>query len=182
MQNMAVKGGGKMTAEQEKLVTDNIPFVYFLFNKMYNNELKYAHKDDFISEGLLGLVRAAEYYDSAKGIKFNTFAAKCINNQFNLYWRKLRNDKLTLPLSAPMTDTLTFDEGEVLADYAAVKENLQREKLDEILCILAPRQREIMELKRQGYSQYEIAGIMKKSQPQISRMFREIYKEAREVV
>lgn len=67
-----------MQSCRETLVCDNIRLVYYVFGKFSQTEVTSLHKDDIISSGLLGLVKAANSFDSERGTKFSTYAALCI--------------------------------------------------------------------------------------------------------
>ena len=47
--------------DRDKLVTDNLRLVYYLYEKLTKNPLTENYKDDIISEGMVGLVKAAKY-------------------------------------------------------------------------------------------------------------------------
>ena len=60
-----------MTKEQDKLVTANMGYVITLA-RQYKSEI--LSTDDLISEGAIGIMKAAEKYDVSKGKPFVTFA------------------------------------------------------------------------------------------------------------
>ncbi|EGT4047054.1 hypothetical protein ERM65_03620 [Clostridioides difficile] len=66
--------------ERNKLVEENINFVWFIIRRYFKVFIsKYPYlQDDTFSEGCIGLCKAADYFDSKKGIEFTTFAAVCI--------------------------------------------------------------------------------------------------------
>lgn len=66
--------------ERNKLVEDNINLVYHIVNKYFN---KYGDGEEFISEGYIGLIRAANAYDKDTKLKFSTFACNCIYNEIS---------------------------------------------------------------------------------------------------
>lgn len=66
---------------RDKLVRDNVAFVYFLA-KRYT---KYADKDELVAAGNLGLIEAASRYDASRG-KFTTCA---------LWWIRLEMLKVS---------------------------------------------------------------------------------------
>jgi RNA polymerase primary sigma factor len=59
------------SAAREALVLHNLPLVLSVANRFRNSELEY---DDLIQEGILGLMKAAERYDPARGTRFGTLA------------------------------------------------------------------------------------------------------------
>ena len=61
-----------MTKEQEKLVTANMGYVVTLA-RQYKSEV--LTTDDLVSEGSIGMMKAAEKFDAGRGKPFVTFAA-----------------------------------------------------------------------------------------------------------
>ena len=78
-----------MTKEQEKLVTANMGYAITLA-RQYNSDI--LSTDDLISEGAIGLVKAAEKYDALRGKPFVTFAAPYIRRAIEAAINKLQND------------------------------------------------------------------------------------------
>ena len=64
-----------MTNEQEKLVTANIGYVVTLA-RQYKSEV--LTTDDLVSEGCIGMLKAAVKFDAGRGKPFVTFAAPFI--------------------------------------------------------------------------------------------------------
>lgn len=63
-----------------KLVYHNLRFVVNIAKNYRNNNVPFA---DIISEGNLGLIRAAHKFDSTKGVKFISYAVWWIKNSIN---------------------------------------------------------------------------------------------------
>ncbi len=63
------------TKEQDKLVTDNMGYVVTLA-RQYKSDI--LSTDDLVSEGAIGLMKAATKYDPSRGKPFVTFAAPYI--------------------------------------------------------------------------------------------------------
>lgn len=63
-----------------KLVYHNLKFVVNIAKNYRNNNVPFA---DIISEGNLGLIRAAHKFDSTKGVKFISYAVWWIKNSIN---------------------------------------------------------------------------------------------------
>ena len=76
-----------LTESQKQLATDNINLVYYMVHKMGFNAY-HPDFDDFVSAGMEGLVKAANTFDSKKGFKFTSYAARCINNDILIFMRK----------------------------------------------------------------------------------------------
>jgi RNA polymerase sporulation-specific sigma factor len=71
-----------------ELVKHNLRLVAGIANHYYNYSYE---KDDLISVGVIGLIKAANKFDYQRKVKFSSFAAKCINNEILMYLRKKKN-------------------------------------------------------------------------------------------
>ena len=76
-----------------KLVYHNLRFVVNIAKNYRNNNVPFA---DIISEGNLGLIRAAHKFDSTKGVKFISYAVWWIKNSINECIEKYNRDNETL--------------------------------------------------------------------------------------
>lgn len=65
------------TQNRNQLVKDNMPLVYHIAKKFkaLPPDLNF---EDFVQEGMLGLIHAAGKFDSSLGVKFGTYAGRCI--------------------------------------------------------------------------------------------------------
>ncbi len=63
-----------LTPEQQQRAADNLPLIYFVLGKM---SVRPDQWEQAVSDGQLGLVKAAMRYDPAKG-EFSTYAFKAI--------------------------------------------------------------------------------------------------------
>lgn len=72
-----------LTNEMMKLYESKIMFIVNKYSNNYN-------KEDLISQGKLGLIKASKNYDENLGIKFSTFSEKYILGEILEY---IRNDK-----------------------------------------------------------------------------------------
>lgn len=76
-----------------KLVYHNLRFVVNIAKNYRNSNVPFA---DIISEGNLGLIRAAHKFDSTKGVKFISYAVWWIKNSINECIEKYNRDNETL--------------------------------------------------------------------------------------
>lgn len=76
-----------------KLVYHNLRFVVNIAKNYRNNNVPFA---DIISEGNLGLIRAAHKFDSTKGVKFISYAVWWIKNSIHECIEKYNRDNETL--------------------------------------------------------------------------------------
>ena len=76
-----------------KLVYHNLRFVVNIAKNYRNSNVPFA---DIISEGNLGLIRAAHKFDSTKGVKFISYAVGWMKNSINECIEKYNRDNETL--------------------------------------------------------------------------------------
>ncbi len=113
-----------MTKEQDKLVTDNMGYLITLA-RQYKSDI--MSTDDLISEGAIGLMKAAEKYDASRGKPFVTFAAPYIRRAIETAISRLETD----------TDVRSTDESLPMGsknNYTLlnVLENVNARKADEM--------------------------------------------------
>ena len=72
-----------------KLIEHNLRLVVHIAKKYFSPEFE---QDDLISIGTIGLIKAVESFNSAKGTRFATYASRCIENatlsQMSFWLRK----------------------------------------------------------------------------------------------
>ena len=71
------KYAGGDTEARNKLVEHNLRLVAHIIKKYYAS---YRDQEDLISIGTIGLIKAANSFNSSKGTKFATYASRCIEN------------------------------------------------------------------------------------------------------
>jgi RNA polymerase sigma factor for flagellar operon FliA len=64
-----------MDADQNRLVTENLPLVGYHVSEMLMRVPSHVSRDDLASAGALALVQAARAYDATTGVPFNRYAA-----------------------------------------------------------------------------------------------------------
>ncbi len=55
----------------------------FLNTRGTGVSISYLDSDDFVQEGMLGFLRAVETYDFSRGVPFEAYAFKCMQNSIN---------------------------------------------------------------------------------------------------
>ncbi len=60
--------------DRSQLIRDNMPLVEMVVQRMVPQVPSFMTKEDMISAAMVGLVDAANKFDSSKGVKFKTFA------------------------------------------------------------------------------------------------------------
>jgi RNA polymerase sigma factor (sigma-70 family) len=138
----------------------------------YSN-IPQANTDDAMSEARQALLRAADSFDPGKG-DFTPFAARAIRNALNsLYAKQLRLSKLfpksldeppnwglsrQSESSASGQCLLLSDSGQDVRKQVRLRETT--EVIAEVMNILSPRERLVIEAIRQGKSLTEIGETM----------------------
>ena len=154
-----------MTKEQDKLVTANMGYVVTLA-RQYKSEI--LSTDDLVSEGAIGLMKAAEKYDASKGKPFVTFAAPYIRRAIEKAISRLTTDIDTrstdesLPVGSRNNYTLLNvleDKNAVRAD-AAVEEITLTDDLLKCMNVLNEREQRVVNLYYgNGYERQTMAEI-----------------------
>jgi DNA-directed RNA polymerase specialized sigma24 family protein len=70
------------TTKAEALFTQWRRFAYLLVHRWYPTYRGRISFEDFKSAALVGLWKAAEYFDESRGLAFVTYAGACIKNEF----------------------------------------------------------------------------------------------------
>jgi RNA polymerase primary sigma factor len=154
-----------MTKEQEKLVTANMGYVVTLA-RQYKSEL--LSTDDLVSEGAIGMMKAAEKYDASRGKPFVTFAAPYIRRAIESALGKIQEDAnvRSTDESLPIGSKNNFTLLNVLEDKDATKADLLVEEstltddLLQYMAILNEREQRVINLYYgHGYERQTMAEI-----------------------
>ncbi len=159
-----VQAGSKEA--KDKIITHNIRLVIYLV-KNYDN-IDYD-KEDLVSIGVMGLIKAVDTYNQSKGSKFATYASICIKNEINMFLRKLSKCQNTESLENEIAidsngnglriEEVLCDENDFILDIEKEEENHQLRKT---LDILNEREKDMISLHfglydGKIYTQQEIA-------------------------
>lgn len=166
------------------LVERNLRLVAHIVKKYSSNYQNSKEMDDLISIGTIGLIKAIDSFDTSKGIRLATYAAKCIDNEILMFFRNSKKTKGEVFLQDPigvdkegneicLIDILSSDSDSVLE---TVENSLQvKELYKKISDVLSTREKEIIQM-RYGLldgdikTQREIAGILGISRSYVSRI------------
>ena len=169
---------------KQKLIEHNLRLVVFISRRFENTGI---YLEDLISIGTIGLIKAINTYRLDKNIKLATYASRCIENEILMYIRKTANQKTEISLDEPIN--MDYDGNELLlSDILGTDENVVTGALEDDVDIqilrqalreLAPREREIMQMRyglegRKELTQKEVAKVMGISQSYISRLEKKI--------
>ena len=167
----------------DNLITDNLKLVYYIYEKLSKNEITTRNKDDIVSEGMVGLIKAARKFDEGKGCKFATFAAQCIRNEMLMYLRKLNRQTHEVSLNTPIGEDRDGDElclMDILEDgHGNPETEIEKFLFKTYLEKQKPKDREVVIAVCQGYSQKEIAARLNVLQPTVSRRLSRLKKRAK---
>ncbi|ERK30005.1 sporulation sigma factor SigK [Clostridium intestinale URNW] len=170
------------------LIERNLRLVAHIVKKysMQNKDV-----DDLISIGTVGLIKAIESFDSSKGTRLATYAARCIENEILMLFRNNKKNKSEVYLQDPigidkegneicLMDVLSSESDSVVE---IVENNLQvRSLYNKMSKFLSTREREILEM-RYGLidgkvkTQREIAVILGISRSYVSRIEKKALKK-----
>ena len=175
----AAARNGDMMA-REKLILHNLRLVSHIVRKYYGSS---RNQEDLVSVGSIGLVKAVDTFRVEDGNRFATYAAKCVQNEILMYFRKLKHHQKEVS----MDDTIDVDrEGNPLTymDVIASEENMT-EEVDRKLCstkalrlvdsVLDTRERQIIRLRYglgggEPLAQREVAQKLGISRSYVSRL------------
>lgn len=151
------------------LIERNLRLVAHIVKKFDNTG---EEVDDLISIGTVGLIKAIGTFKPDKGTRLATYAARCIENEILMHLRSLKRLRGEVSLYDPigvdregneitLIDVLQT-EGDSVPEL--VGKRLDERKLREKLKTLAPKERQVLELR------YGIGGVPRKTQREIARM------------
>ena len=165
---------------RQKLIEHNLRLVAHIAKKYYADE---NDRDDLISIGTVGLIKAVDSFDPTKGIRLSSYASRCIENEILMFFRSAKKTAQYVSLNDPIdTDkdgnTLTLLDTIATDDHILEDIDLRmkvRQLYDAVKTRLSPREREII-LLRYGLTgqrplvQREIAKKLNISRSYVSRL------------
>lgn len=165
---------------RQKLIEHNLRLVAHIAKKYYADE---NDRDDLVSIGTVGLIKAVDSFDPTKGIRLSSYASRCIENEILMFFRSAKKMAQDVSLNDPIdTDkdgnTLTLLDTIATDDHILEDIDLRmkvRQLYDAVKTRLSPREREIV-LLRYGLTgqrplvQREIAKKLNISRSYVSRL------------
>lgn len=169
---------------REPLITHNLRLVVYIAKRF---ESPSANVEDLISIGTIGLIKAVNTFQPERNIKLATYASRCIENEILMYLRKTSQLKNEVSIDDPLnvdwdgnelllSDILGSDQNEINLN---LEDEVEQNLLRNAVARLAPREREIMQLRfglncNREHTQKEVADTLGISQSYISRLEKRI--------
>lgn len=165
---------------RSQLIEHNLRLVAHVIKKYYSN---INDQDDLVSIGTIGLIKAINTFDSSKGIRLSSYAARCIENEVLMFFRNGKKSAQDVSMNEPI-DTDKEGNALTLMDVMATEDSIvddldikiKSEKLKQyIMEVLSPRERLIIELRYGLYgktplTQREVAAKLNISRSYVSRI------------
>ena len=157
------------------LVEHNLRLVAHIIKKYYTQS---DHQDDLISIGTIGLIKAVDTFDPAKGKRFASYASRCIENELRMDLRRGRRTGVTLSLQEPLEADGQLTLADTLPDEADMEAGCESRadaaRLRALVDALPARERAIMR-QRYGFdgapkTQQQTAQALHISRSYVSRL------------
>lgn len=162
-----------------KLIEHNLRLVAHIAKKYENTN---EDKDDILSIGILGLIKAVDTYQISANNKLATYAARCIENEILMTLRANKNKRNLVHLQSPIAtdkdgndiELLDFIEDKSIDLYKSYENKKIQDNLNKALKTLTYREYEIISrrygLEHDAQTQKEIASELKISRSYVSRI------------
>lgn len=181
---------GNQEAKQ-KLIEHNIKLVF----KSVRSRFKTVDydKNDIVSIGIMGLIKAIDTFDLSKNSAFSSYAITCINNEILMFLRKLKKyeniDSLDKTINHDKDGNELKIEDIIPDDYNSIEKyfkDLENKENEEIIKIiiekLSEKEQKIIKMRygfynNKIYTQQEIANSLNISRSYMSRLEKKIIKK-----
>lgn len=171
-------------AARALLIERNLRLVAHVIKKYDNTS---EEQEDLISIGTVGLIKAIDSFDSRKGTRLATFAARCIENEILMHFRATARRRHEVLLQDPIGQDPEGNEITLLdvlgSDCEQVLEEVDRKiaaaRLYQIIKRLQPRERQVLAMRfglpsGTRRTQQEIAGLLGISRSYVSRIEKKV--------
>lgn len=162
-----------------KLIEHNLRLVAHIAKKYENTQ---EDKDDILSIGIIGLMKAVDSYQLSADNKLATYAARCIENEILMHLRANKNKRNLIYLQSPVAmdkdgnevELLDLIEDKNIDIMASYEKKAMHKDLAKALKTLSSREYEIISrrygIDRKSQTQKEIAKDMNISRSYVSRI------------
>lgn len=187
---LAMKNGD-VNAKNE-LIEHNLRLVAHIIKKYYSSSVQ---QDDLISIGTIGLIKAINTFDSDKGTRLATYAARCIENEILMQFRAQKKTAQDISVNEPIdTDSegnpltlmdIISTEDEIVEDIYKI--TMLKKLSTEVGRIKDPREKSII-MMRYGLdgirpmTQLEVSKKLNISRSYVSRIEKKALKELRKAL
>lgn len=160
--------------DREKLFADNVKLVPFVLRRYYPPT--FVWDEDLMQDGLIALWKACVAYDESRSNAFSTFAVFCIRNGINMALRRRSRWMHTESLDQPIFSGKDGSElylADMIEDTAAqIDDGIIG--IMEFISGLNGRDKEIIELRMSGLTQYQCAEKLGISQTHCCRLLKRL--------
>jgi len=188
------------------LVSENNDDARDIFFKKYDNIIKMkASKyssfvsskgfdfNDLFQEGRLGLTQAINDYKNQSNVQFYTFANLCIDRQIATFLRniarekhKFLNDSISLDttinsIGRPLTE-LILDDKNIDPEMSFIEMEEKQELFSKIDKVLSESERDVFNLRVQGFTYKEIAQLLDITEKAVERKLDRIKSKINNIV
>lgn len=164
---------------RDYFIEHNLRLVAHIIKKYYAS---YKEQEDLISIGTIGLIKAVGTFDSNKGIRFATYASRCIENEILMHFRGRKKYAQDLYIQDPIdvdTDGNALTLMDIMAQDGDILEDVDRKlKSDRLHSYinqaLDAREQQVIRLRygldgKAPMAQREVAALLGISRSYVSR-------------
>ena len=176
---LALSAQGDLQA-RNILIERNLRLVAHIMKKYYTQT---SDQEDLISIGTIGLIKGITTFDTSKGARLATYAARCVENEILMHFRAMRKSAQNVSLSdyietgeegSPLALMDVVSEDGDLLDQVAAQQQLETVR-EAVKTRLSSQEREVILLRYgllDGVSrrQREVAQITGISRSYVSRI------------
>ena len=162
------------------LIERNLRLVAHIIKKYYSANVE---KEELLSIGTVGLIKAINSFDACKGVRLATYASRCIDNEILMYFRNKKKTSLDISLEDPIEqdadgNPLTLMDI-VAQDDTVLEEISKKNNINKLYGFIEeirdPREKNILILRygldgKEPMTQSEIAQIFGISRSYVSRI------------
>lgn len=165
---------------RDYFIEHNLRLVAHIIKKYYAS---YKEQEDLISIGTIGLIKAVGTFDSNKGIRFATYASRCIENEILMHFRGRKKYAQDLYIQDPIdvdTDGNALTLMDIMAQDGDILEDVDRKlKSDRLHSYinqaLDAREQQVILLRygldgKAPMAQREVAALLGISRSYVSRI------------